>query len=175
MDDNRKVHSPPSSGTAQQPLTLDLAASYECPVCRHGQLQAMALMETFACSFCRQILEANLDQQTVHLVAGTQPMGWRWLGQRWQPLHQGRADITLALWLMGGLLMVLPAGMVALGAYMFPPLDATTGLNWTLVWALGTFLTHSTIVGWLVAEYYQFPVYVMAKIRWQRWQERLSS
>ena len=147
--------------------------AYECPVCRHGQIQPMALMDAYACSFCRHIFEVNLDQQTVHVVDSVQPMGWRWQGWRWQPLYQSRGDLTLILWLVGLALVILPAGLVALGGYVFPPLEAT-GVNWSLVWANGTLAAHSAMVGWLIAEHYQFPLYVMAKIRLQRLLERLQ-
>ncbi|MBW4483799.1 MAG: hypothetical protein KME14_14760 [Tildeniella torsiva UHER 1998/13D] len=158
---------------AQRLLGLGGDDAYECPVCRHGQIQPMALMDAYACSFCRHIFEVNLDQQTVHVVDGVQPMGWRWQGRRWQPLHQSRGDITLILWLIGLALVILPAGLVALGGYIFPPLEATAGMNWSMVWALGTLAAHSAIVGWLIAEHHQFPIYVMAKIRLQRLLERL--
>ena len=46
-------------------------------------------------------------------------MGWRWLGWRWQPLYQSSADVTITLWVVGIALMILPAGIVALGAYLF--------------------------------------------------------
>ncbi|WOD38160.1 hypothetical protein [Nodosilinea sp. E11] len=152
----------------QRVLGLGIADTYECPVCRHGQIQPMVMMDTYACSFCRHIFEANLDQQTVHVVDSVQPMGWRWQGRRWQPLYQSRSDITLTLWLVGLALVIFPAGIVALGGYVFPPLDATASINWSLVWAVGTLVAHGTMVGWLMAEHYQFPFYVMVKIRLQR-------
>jgi hypothetical protein len=154
-------------------LNLDGAETYDCPVCRHGQLEAMALMDAYACSFCRHIFEANLDQQTIHVADGVQPMGWRWQGLRWQPLHQSRSDVTVTLWVVGVVLVVLPAGLVALGGYLFPPLENTTEVNWSLVWATITLVAHGGMVGWLLAEHYQFPLYVLTKIRLQRWLERL--
>ncbi|MEA5448941.1 hypothetical protein VB780_10205 [Leptolyngbya sp. CCNP1308] len=162
-----------SRARAQRLLGLDGGDTYECPVCRHGQIQPMALMDAYACSFCRHIFEVNLEQQTVHVVDSVQPMGWRWQGWRWQPLYQSRGDITLTLWLIGLALVILPAGIVALGGYIFPPLEATAGMNWSMVWALGTLAAHSAMVGWLIAEHHQFPIYVMAKIRLQRLLERL--
>lgn len=157
----------------QRSLELDGSETYDCPVCRHGQMQPMALMDAYACSFCRHIFDVNLGQQTVHVVDSVQPMGWRWQGWRWQPLYQSRSDITLTLWLVGLALTIFPAGIVALGGYVFPPLDESTGVNWSLVWAGGTLVAHSTMVGWLIAEHYQFPVYVMTKIRLQRLVNRL--
>lgn len=155
-------------------LKLDTGETYDCPVCRHGQIQAMTLMDTFACNFCRHILEVNLEQQTVHIVDGVQPMGWRWLGRRWQPIYQGSRDLTITLWVAGLVLVIFPAGIIALGAYLFPPLEASDGVQWSLVWATATLVAHTLMVGWLIAEHYQFPPYVLAKIRWQRLMERLA-
>jgi hypothetical protein len=154
-------------------LTLEGGASYECPVCRHGQIEAMALMDAYACNFCRHILEANLDQQTVHLVDGIQPMGWRWQGWRWQPLHHPAADLTLTLWIVGLALILFPAGLVVLGGYVFPPLDEADQGHWSLVWASITLLAHTAMVGWIIAEHYQFPYSVLAKVRVQRLLARL--
>lgn len=159
----------------QRVLNLSGADTYDCPVCRHGQMQPMALMDAYACSFCRHIFDVNLDQQTVHVADSLQPMGWRWQGWRWQPLYQSRGDITLILWLVGLALVIFPTGIVALGGYVFPPLDSRDGINWSLVWALGTLAAHGTMVSWLVAEHYQFPFYVMTKIRLQRLIDRLPS
>lgn len=167
---------PPTPSTRQpRPLQLDGGAVYECPVCRHGQIEAMALMEAYACNFCRHILEANLDQQTVHLVDGVQPMGWRWQGWRWQPLHHPAADLALTLWIVGIALVVLPAGLVVLGGYMFPPLETEDQGRWSLVWASVTLLAHTVMVGWVIAEHYQFPQYVLTKVRLQRFLDRLPS
>ncbi|MEO1068007.1 MAG: hypothetical protein AAFW95_02660 [Cyanobacteria bacterium J06638_6] len=159
--------------TGPRSLGLDRGEACECPVCRHGQIEPMVMMEAYACSFCRHIFDVNVSQQTVHVADSLQPMGWRWQGWRWQPLHQSRSDITLVLWLVGVALVILPAGIVALGGYLFPPLEAGRGLNWSLVWALGTLAAHTTMVGWLIAEHHQFPLYVMTKIRLQRLLEYL--
>jgi hypothetical protein len=158
---------------AQRPLVLDAAETYECPVCRHGQIEPMVMMDVYACDFCRHIFDVNLDQQTVHVVDSAQSMGWRWQGWRWQPLYQSQGDITLTLWLVGLALVIFPAGLVALGGYVFPPLDEGAGINWSLAWAVGTLVAHGSMVGWLMAEHYQFPIYVMTKIRLQRFVERL--
>lgn len=173
MDADKTNHF--ASNTRQhRELQLNTAETYDCPVCRHGQIQAMPLMDTYACNFCRHILEANLEQQTVHIVDGVQPMGWRWLGWRWQPIYQSDTDLTLTLWVVAIALMIVPAGMIALGAYLFPPLDPSDGVQWSLVWAICTLVAHTLMVGWLIAEHYQFPSYVMAKIRLQRLMEALA-
>lgn len=151
---------------------LEPAGDYLCPACRNGQLASMVLMDAFACNFCRHIFEANLEQQTLHVVDSTQPLGWRWLGHRWQPLHQ-QDGVALILGALGALLLVLPAGLIAGSAYLFPPLEGSRGASVPLVWATATLAAHGLIVLWLVAERYQLPPYIMARVWLRRWRERL--
>ncbi|MGF1518158.1 MAG: hypothetical protein ACFCVB_10185 [Nodosilinea sp.] len=170
-----------SNDHAGQPrLGLEAADSYECPMCRHGQIEQMAMMDTYACNFCRHIFDVNLAGQTVHVVDGLQPMVWRWQGRRWRPIYQGGSEVALTLWLVAGVLVIFPAGLVALGGYMFPPLVESigaqnAGVNWSVAWAIGTLTAHGTMVGWLMAEHYQLPIYVLAKIRLQRFLARLPA
>lgn len=162
------------SGRDRHPLSLDSDRTYHCPICRHGQMQELTLMDVFACNFCRHIFEVNLEQQTVQVVDSTQPMVWRWGGHRWQPVYQGNWDMTLMLWVVLLALMIVPAGLVAASAYVFPPLEGSTGQHFPLYWAIGTLITHAIMVFWLLAEYYQAPLYVSTKIRLRRWIEQLS-
>ncbi|MBD0269899.1 MAG: hypothetical protein ICV77_16605, partial [Cyanobacteria bacterium Co-bin8] len=63
--------SKPKSGRpleSSRGLSVDSGSTYLCPVCRHGQIEAMTLMDAFACNFCRHIFEVNLEQQTVQVV-----------------------------------------------------------------------------------------------------------
>ncbi|PSN20663.1 hypothetical protein C7271_01155 [filamentous cyanobacterium CCP5] len=151
---------------------LQLVGHYICPACRNGDLTSMVLMDAFACSFCRHIFEANLDQQTLHVVDSSQPLGWRWLGHRWQPLHQ-QDGVAMILGLVGALLLVLPAGLIAGSAYVFPPLEGSPGASVPVVWATVTLAAHGVLVLWLVAERYQLPLYVTTRVWLRRWQERL--
>lgn len=153
---------------------LEPSGSYLCPACRNGRLEAMVLMDTFACDFCRHIFEANLEQQTLHIIDSTQPLGWRWLGQRWQPLHQ-QDSFTLMLSIVGAVLLVLPAGLIAGSAYIFPPLEESRGASVPLIWAAATLAAHGLIVLWLFAERYQLPPYVATKVWLRRWRERIAS
>lgn len=68
---------------------------------------------------------------------------------------------------VGLALIIFPAGIIALGGYMFPSLEETAEVNWSMVWAGITLMAHSAMVGWLLAEHYQFPPYVLAKV-WLR-------
>lgn len=165
----------PAKAQAHTPLSLEDGQTYRCPVCRHGQIQPMPLMDAFSCGFCRHIFEANLTQQTVQMVDGSQPMAWRWTGRRWQSVYQRPAELPVLLWLIGMVLVIIPAGLVSLSAYIFPPLPGSPGAFLPVLWAGGTLATHAMLVGWLLAEYYQFPPYVLVKVWIQRLMNRYVS
>lgn len=146
---------------------LSYEGTYSCPICRHGEIQALFLTEAFACNFCRHIFTANEAAQTLQVVDSAQPMGWRWSGQHWRSLSQN-TDLTVLIWIIGLLLMVVPPGVLWLGLYIFPPLPGSPGAQLPYAWVLLTFLTHASIVLWLAIEHYQPPLYVMAKLRLQQ-------
>ncbi len=129
-------------------------------------------MDAFACNFCRHIFTANLLSQSVHVVDSSQPMSWRWTGRRWQASYRDDLNLTVAIWLIGIALVVLPSIVVFVFAYMFPPLP-NSQLSWfPAVWCGVTLVVHLGMVTWLVAEHYQLPPYVANKIRFQRWFNR---
>lgn len=156
----------PSPSRQADPVSLSFQGSYLCPVCRHGQITGLTLMDAFACNFCRHIFTANLTEQSVQVVDSSQPMAWRWNGRRWRVAYRGDdLHFTPILWLMGFALVSLPPAIVGLSVYMFPPLP-NSRLAWLpTVWVSCTFLLHFLMVAWLVVEYYQFPFYVSGKIR----------
>jgi rubredoxin len=160
---------------APQPSNRDKSASSEkrslnyqdtfvCPVCRHGQLSAITLMDAFSCNFCRHIFTANLQNQTVAVEDSSQKMTWRWNGQTWQVGNQEAIELTWAIRLGSLALVLLPPIIIWLPSYIFPPLEGSN-LDWlpnTWVWL--TFINHLVMVSWLLAEYYQFPPYVATKV-----------
>ncbi len=160
-----------SSSVIQAPqgraLTLE-GASYPCPLCWQGQLQPMVLVDAYGCSLCQQILLVNLDQQTVYPVDGSQSLGWRWQSRGWQPLHHPPQDATLILWGLGTILVVFPPLLVALGAYLFPPLEGTPGGNWSWGWVALTLILHGLMVTWVLVEYYHPPLYRLLQVRLER-------
>lgn len=170
---NRQTQSKKAATPGRQ-LSLEPGTSYLCPVCRHGQIEPMTLMDAYACNFCRHIFEANLAQQSVQVVDSSQPMAWQWIGHRWQSIYQGKWDMTLMLWVVAVALVLVPAGLVATSAYVFPTLEGSPGARLPLYWTGGTLVLHLLMVLWLLAEYYQAPVYVAAKIRLRRWAEQIS-
>ncbi|OLP17919.1 hypothetical protein BST81_12740 [Leptolyngbya sp. 'hensonii'] len=143
---------------------LDYQEAFTCPICRHGQITGITLMDAFACNFCHHIFTANLVTQSVHVVDISQPMGWRWTGRSWQPLHQGNTDLTWLIWLVGVILVTFPPLLIGLTSYIFPTLGEDTW-DFPLVWTSITFLLHLLLVLWLIAEHHQFPPYVSLKVR----------
>ncbi|MFM7471358.1 MAG: hypothetical protein ACKO5P_07635 [Nodosilinea sp.] len=138
--------------------------AYPCPVCWRGRLQPMVLMEAYSCDLCQQILAINSEQQALYRLDISPAQGWRWQGQRWRSLHSPAPQTTLTLALISLILVVFPAGLVALAAYLFPPLDPTGRITWTWGWAGLTLILHSLMVAWLGAEVYQWPAYRLMQI-----------
>lgn len=152
---------------------LSYEDNYLCPICRHGQITSLVLMDAFSCNFCHHIFTANLREQTLQVADSSQSLVWRWTGQAWQPLHQGSTDLTWLVWGVGMILVTLPAGIVGIASYLFPPLDQKT-LSFPLIWAGLTFLVHFILVAWLLAEHHQFPAYVTLKVKLRQSLERRS-
>ncbi|NET32981.1 MAG: DUF2396 family protein [Cyanothece sp. SIO1E1] len=153
-----------SASTAQNDR-LNYDGVYLCPVCRHGHIAALTLMDAFACSFCGHIFTANLQEQSLQVVDSSQPMAWRWNGRTWRLAYQDDLNLTFVIWAVGAALAILPPVLVWLSAHTFPPLPGSTGSWLPLVWIGLTFSLHLTLVLWLVAEHYQFPAYVSAKVQ----------
>ncbi|HAC62157.1 MAG TPA: hypothetical protein DCF68_01140 [Cyanothece sp. UBA12306] len=147
--------------------SLNYDHAYNCPVCRHGQISVLPLMEAFACNFCRHIFEVNLEKQSITMIDGQLPLTWRWTGRNWQ----GMAATNSLGWgygLGGIAFVILPTTIVGLGAYLFPPLPGSR-LSWLpLVWTGLTCAAHLTCVLWLILEYYQFPLALYLQVLRQR-------
>ncbi|MCY7274985.1 MAG: hypothetical protein LH702_14945 [Phormidesmis sp. CAN_BIN44] len=161
-----------SARSAINHRSLNFHETYLCPVCRHGQIAELTLMDAFACNFCRHIFTANLREQSIHVEDSSQPMTWRWNGRNWQAANQLDVDLTLVIWIVGAILVVLPPALIFLSSRLVPPLEGST-LSWLPnVWVGLTFLTHFSFVAWLMVEHYQLPIYVSSKVRIRQWLER---
>jgi hypothetical protein len=147
--------------------SLNYQEIYLCPVCRHGHISAIALMDAFACNFCRHIFSADLANQFVRVEDSSQPMSWRWNGRNWQSTHSMDIEVTAVIWLIAVALMILPAGLIGFSAYAFPPLDDSEWRWFPFVWVSLTFVLHSIMVGWLLLEHYQFSPLLAWRIRLQ--------
>lgn len=154
-----------SRGEIAELRSLNYQETYICPVCRHGSITALTLMDAFACDFCRHIFTADLRNQSVRVEDSSQPMTWRWNGRTWKTTHQVDADLTIIIWLVGSALVILPPGLIWLSSHTFPPLESS-GWSWfPSIWVGLTFFLHFFFVSWLLVEHYQLPLYVACKIR----------
>lgn len=161
----------PQSPKSQSHKPHSRALSYEqiycCPACGCGELSAIALMDVFACNFCRHFFTANLQTQSVQLADSRQPMAWSWNGHRWRSAYQ--ADVAASLlWGFASLLTLLPVTLIALSNYIFPPLEGLESSHFPVIWSGLTLITHALIAGWLLAEYHRWPWYIASGIFYQR-------
>jgi len=161
------MRSHPSTKLVPSNKLLDYQDSYICPVCRHGEITSLTLMDAFACNFCHHIFTANLTQQTLHAADSSQPVAWRWTGQTWRSVHQGAAEVTGLIWFISIVLVILPPAIIGLTTYMLPPPEGTSW-SFPFIWTGLTFCAHLSLVSWLLVEYHQFPPYIALKIRLQR-------
>jgi hypothetical protein len=147
------------------PSALSLSDRYPCPVCREGTLESLVLTEAFACNFCRHILAANLSEQQVQVVDISQPVTWTWCNGQWALVRGGAQKMSIAIILVATILILLPAGLIALTGILFPPLKPSSPLSFSMLWALITLIAHLMLVLWLLGEYYQVPFYLSVKMR----------
>ena len=140
---------------------------YPCPVCRLGQISGMPLMDAMACDFCDQIFTADLEKQQLKMPSRQPPLIWRWNGRIWTGAHLEGVELGWGYWLAALVLVILPPSLIGLTLYTFPPTPGTP-LSWLpYVWTGLAFLSHVGIIGWLVVEFYQFPVGAYLRIRRQ--------
>lgn len=154
-----------SSRRGLESRSLRFDEVYRCPICRHGDITGLTLMDAFACNFCRHIFTANLTEQTLQVADSSQPMAWRWNGRSWQRVYQAAADLTFVVWVVGLSIVLLPTAIVWLAVYTFPPLSGSAWAWFPMLWVGCTFLAHFILVGWLLAEQFQPPLYLATKIR----------
>lgn len=141
---------------------------YPCPVCRLGQLKALPLMDAMACDFCRHIFTVNLEKQQLKMPSRQPPLIWHWNGRNWTGAHLEGVELGWGYWLAAIALVFLPPTLIGLATYSFPPTPGTP-LSWLpYVWTGLGFLSHLGIIGWLVIEYYQFPVEAYLRVMRQR-------
>lgn len=148
---------------------LSYQESYICPICRHGQISAITLMDAFACNFCRHIFTANLPTQTVQVVDSAQSLSWHWSGRSWKSTHRDDPSLTAVVWFASIVLVLLPASIVWLMSYLFPPLPGSLWSWFPTIWLGCTFGIHLLMVSWLLAEHYQIPIYIASRVRLRDW------
>lgn len=137
---------------------LNYQEVYPCPVCRHGEIATLPLMEAFACNFCQHIFTANLEQQVLKMADSQLALSWYWNGRNWKGARAEGAEMGRGYLFAGILFVLLPTSIVSVSAYLFPPV-AGSPLSWLpLFWSILTFLAHLFCLLWLILEYYQFPI-----------------
>ncbi len=143
---------------------------YLCPVCRHGQISRLTLMDAFACSFCRHLFDLSYAEQLARVLDGPQPITWRWLGDRWAV--PGGQAATPAIWGISLILALVPFSLVGLASYIFPPLPDSRWAWFPEAWSLSVLVLHGLLAAWIVAEHHQPSLYAVNKIRLSRWLQR---
>ncbi len=167
-------HSLGQGNSSARPQDIDRLAydqTYRCPACGSGQLSAIALMDIFACDFCRHMFTANLQAQSVQLADSTQPRAWYWNGEQWRTAYQ-RDTSAYLVWSFCSGLTAVPVALIALSNYVFPPLESS---DFPRIWTGLTLLSHVLISAWLLAEYHRWPWYVASRVRLQRLRERWAA
>ncbi|MEO0768449.1 MAG: hypothetical protein AAFY72_03295 [Cyanobacteria bacterium J06649_4] len=154
------------SDNSEQGAALSMTGQYRCPACGSGEVSAIALMDVFACDFCRHMFTVNLQTQSLQMADSLQPIAWQWTGRRWRAAHQGETA-TFLVWGFSVVLSILPTALIGLSNYIFPP---TGGLRFVMTWIGLTWVSHSLMSLWLLAEFHRWPWYISARIRLQRWQ-----
>lgn len=141
---------------------------YPCPICRVGQIQGMPLMDAMACEACRHIFVADLEQQLLKMTDRQPPLTWRWTGKTWVGAHLQGVEWGWVTWIFAAVFVILPATLIGVAAYTFPPTPGSR-LAWLpLVWTGLTFLFHLAVIIWLLMEFYQFPLGVYLRTRRRR-------
>jgi hypothetical protein len=168
---------PPSSNprsNRSQVRSFNLQETFPCPICRKGQVQSMVMMETLSCSFCRHIFSADLQAQVLRVEDKIPKLAWIWNGDRWTARNSDNADLTLLVWFTSAFITIVPASLLGLSAYIFPPIGGLQWNSFSVVWSGLTLGSHSLIAAWLLVEHYQLPGYVAAKITIQRIWQRIG-
>jgi hypothetical protein len=164
---NLNVSKHPSVLPLSQPL--DFGHSYPCPVCRHGDIEGLFLVDAFSCGFCRHIFTVDSLHQHLCLEDTAQPLKWRWTGDRWVSARSIITEESRALlWGLSLAFVLLPPTLVWLTNYTFPPLPNQEGPSFPLLWTGLAFLSHASIVVWFCLEYYQIPLYLIFRLYVQR-------
>ena len=136
---------------------------YTCPVCRHGKVSEMLMMETFSCNFCQHIFTTNFEKQLLKMADSQLPLTWYWNGKTWKGIHREGVEISWSYMIVALGFILLPTSIVGSGMYLFPS-SPDSWLYWLPVaWTGLTFFAHLFCVIWLIIEYYQFPIFLYVR------------
>lgn len=137
---------------------VDYQGIYPCPLCRVGNISNMTLMEAMSCDFCKQIFTVDLEKQELVMPSRQPPLRWYWDGMNWkQPRLEG-VELGWGYILGAFGFIAVPTTLMGIVAYCLPP-QPHQPFTWVpYIWAILTFLSHSSIIIWLFVEIYQIPV-----------------
>ncbi|MEM1367121.1 MAG: hypothetical protein AAGG02_03725 [Cyanobacteria bacterium P01_H01_bin.15] len=156
--------------SSSPPGSIELTHTYPCPICRHGEISTIALMDVFGCNFCQHLFEVSPNYDQLKTADSHLTLSWSWSGRAWRRAQAKDGALNPRLyWLLGGIFVFLPPSLVGLAAYLFPPMPGSN-LAW-LPWAWTglTLLTHLGFLLWLMLEYYQFPLQLYLQALNRRW------
>lgn len=138
--------------------SFDHHGTYPCPVCHVGKISSMPLMEAMSCDFCQQIFTVNVEQQQLKMPSRQPPLVWRWNGFGWTEAQLEGVEFGWGYGVAAIAFIVLPTMVIGLVAYNFPP-NPDVPLSWLpYIWTGMTFMSHLTIIIWLIIEIYQIPI-----------------
>ena len=136
---------------------------YSCPVCRHGRVSEMLMMEAFSCNFCQHIFTTNFEKQLLKMADSQLPLTWYWNGKTWKGIHREGVEIGWSYIIVALAFVLVPTAIVGSGMYMFPT-SPDSLLYWLpFAWTIATFCAHLFCVIWLIIEYYQFPIFLYVR------------
>ncbi|NEP76326.1 MAG: hypothetical protein F6K29_33220 [Okeania sp. SIO2G5] len=140
-------------------------ASTVCPMCGRGCLTHMVLMETLSCDLCQHMFAWNRRQQRLDVLDVSSSTAWHWDGGRWQQGAYSTQPMTTVTLVFAMIVVILPALMIEVASYVFPPLPDSPLEYFHLVWAAIALILHGGWVLWILAESYHFAPYTLAKVK----------
>ena len=146
---------------------------HHCPLCSHGTLSTIAMMDAMSCDFCRHIFSIDLDQPLIEppvlkIEDTAYPLSWQWTGQQWKAQAQAEPQLLRWLWSLCAAIILIPSGLMSLAVHLFPPTPHSRGAWFSSLWLGLTILAHVTIAFWLLCEHYQWPIYQRLKLFYER-------
>lgn len=135
--------------------------TYPCPICRHGTVTTMPMMEAFGCDFCRHIFSPDFTEQVLRVEDSAQPLRWSWQGKQWRPArYTTDPSLSPSLWLVAGAIALVPPLLIGGAQYLFPPLPGSAPSLFPKLWLGLATLIHPLLASWILLEQYQPSRYV---------------
>jgi hypothetical protein len=136
--------------------------SSPCPVCMHGTIAPMPMMESLACDFCNHIfiLEQSADQrqQFLKMADTISLLRWTWTGKRWENANAVQVYNSRWLSILGILLVLVPTAIASIAVSLFPT-EPDVPLAWfPKFWAIATFFGHLFVLLSITRDYTEFPI-----------------